>query len=77
MAVIISEAQTRKLIDMPQSVALLDSMFRDRAAGKMRNVPRRRLKGSEKQLNMMAAWHQGSDLICLRPLRSRRRCAGC
>ena len=66
MAVIISEAQTRKLIDMPQSVALLDSMFRDRAAGKMRNVPRRRLKGSEKQLNMMAAWHQGSDLICLR-----------
>jgi ornithine cyclodeaminase len=32
----------------------------------MRSVPRRRLKGSEKQLNMMAAWHQDSDLICLR-----------
>jgi len=51
---------------MPQAVALLDKMFRDRAAGKMRSVPRRRLKGSEKQLNMMAAWHQDMDLICLR-----------
>ncbi len=66
MPVIISEPQTRKLIDMPKAVALLDKMFRDRAAGKMRSVPRRRLKGSEKQLNMMAAWHQDSDLICLR-----------
>ena len=66
MALIISESQTRKLVDMPQAVALLDKMFRDRAAGKMRSVPRRRLKGSEKQLNMMAAWHQDMDLICLR-----------
>ncbi len=66
MALIISEPQTRKLIDMAQAVALLDKMFRDRAAGKMRSVPRRRLKGSQKQLNMMAAWHQDSDLICLR-----------
>jgi ornithine cyclodeaminase/alanine dehydrogenase-like protein (mu-crystallin family) len=66
MALIISEPQTRKLIDMSQAVTLLDRMFRDRAAGKMRSVPRRRLKGSEKQLNMMAAWHQDSDLICLR-----------
>ncbi|MGE5220467.1 MAG: ornithine cyclodeaminase family protein [Chloroflexota bacterium] len=63
---IISEPQTRKLIGMPQAVAQLDKMFRDRAAGKMRSVPRRRLKGSEKQLNMMAAWHQDMDLICLR-----------
>jgi ornithine cyclodeaminase len=66
MAFIISEPQTRKLVDMAQAVALLDKMFRDRAAGKMRSVPRRRLKGSEKQLNMMAAWHQDMDLICLR-----------
>jgi ornithine cyclodeaminase/alanine dehydrogenase-like protein (mu-crystallin family) len=66
MAVIISEAQTRKLIGMAQAVKLLDKMFRDRAAGKMRSVPRRRLKGSEKQLNIMAAWHQDMDLICLR-----------
>jgi ornithine cyclodeaminase/alanine dehydrogenase-like protein (mu-crystallin family) len=66
MALIVSEPQTKKLIDMAQAVAQLDKMFRDRAAGKMRSVPRRRLKGSEKQLNMMAAWHQDSDLICLR-----------
>jgi len=66
MAVIISEPQTRKLIDMSHAVSQVDKMFRDRAAGKMRNVPRRRLKGSDKQLNMMAAWHQDSDLICLR-----------
>ena len=46
MALIISEPQTRKLVDMAQAVALLDKMFRDRAAGKMRSVPRRRLKGS-------------------------------
>jgi len=66
MAIIISEPQTRKLIDMEQAVKAVDKIFRDRAAGKMRNVPRRRLKGSSKQLNMMAAWHQDSDLICLR-----------
>jgi ornithine cyclodeaminase len=66
MAIIISEPQTRKILAMPQAVALLEKMFHDRAAGKMRSVPRRRLKGSEKQLNMMAAWHQDSDLICLR-----------
>jgi ornithine cyclodeaminase len=66
MAVIISEPQTRKLIEMPQAVAAVEKMFRDRAAGKMRSVPRRRLKGSDKQLNMMAAWHRDSDLICLR-----------
>ena len=66
MAVIISEPQTRKLINMSQAVSQVDKIFRDRAAGKMRNVPRRRLKGSDKQLNMMAAWNQDSDLICLR-----------
>lgn len=66
MAIIISEPQTQKLIDMNQAVKSLDKMFRDRANGKMRSVPRRRLKGNEKQLNMMAAWHQDMDLICLR-----------
>jgi ornithine cyclodeaminase len=66
MALIISEPQTRKLIDMPQAVKLLDRIFHDRAAGKMRSLPRRRLRGSDKQLNMMAAWHQDMDLICLR-----------
>lgn len=66
MALIISEPQTRKLLDMTQAVKQLDKMFRDRAAGKVRGVPRRRLKGSEKQLNMMAAWHRDMDLLCLR-----------
>jgi ornithine cyclodeaminase/alanine dehydrogenase-like protein (mu-crystallin family) len=66
MAVIISEPQTRKLIDMPTALKCVDRMFQDRAAGKVRSVPRRRLKGSEKQLNMMAAWHADYDLICLR-----------
>ena len=66
MALIISAEQTRELIDMATAIRLLDRMFRDRAAGKMRNVPRRRLRGSGKQLNMMAAWHENSDLIALR-----------
>ena len=66
MALIISEPQTRKLVDMPQAIKVLDRIFHDRAAGKMRSVPRRRLRASDKQLNMMAAWHQDMDLICLR-----------
>jgi ornithine cyclodeaminase/alanine dehydrogenase-like protein (mu-crystallin family) len=66
MAFIISEAQTRKLTGMSEALEAVDKIFRDRAAGKLRSVPRRRLKGSEKQLNMMAAWHADWDLICLR-----------
>jgi ornithine cyclodeaminase len=66
MALIISESQTRKLIDMPQALKAVDGIFHDRAAGKIRNLPRRRLKGSQKQLNVMAAWQQDWDLICLR-----------
>jgi ornithine cyclodeaminase/alanine dehydrogenase-like protein (mu-crystallin family) len=66
MALIISEPQTRKLIDMPAALTLVDGMFRARAAGKVRSVPRRRLKASQKQLNMMAAWQADWDLICLR-----------
>jgi len=66
MALIISEAQTRKLIDMPSALKAIDKIFHDRAAGKIRNLPRRRLKGSQKQLNVMAAWQEDWDLICLR-----------
>ena len=66
MALIISEAQTRKLMDMRQALKAVDKIFHDRAAGKLRNLPRRRLKGSQKQLNVMAAWQQDWDLICLR-----------
>jgi ornithine cyclodeaminase/alanine dehydrogenase-like protein (mu-crystallin family) len=66
MATIIGEKETRRLIDMPRAVKLVEQIFRDRAAGKMRSVPRRRLKGSEKQLNVMASWHGGADILCLR-----------
>jgi len=66
MALIISEPQTRKIADMPLALKTVEAMFRDRAAGKVRSVPRRRLKSSAKQLNMMAAWQETSDLICLR-----------
>jgi len=51
---------------MPLALKTVEAMFRDRAAGKVRSVPRRRLKSSAKQLNMMAAWQETSDLICLR-----------
>ncbi|HEX9443657.1 MAG TPA: ornithine cyclodeaminase family protein [Candidatus Binatia bacterium] len=66
MASIIGEKETRRLIDMPRAVKAVEQMFRDRAAGKMRSFPRRRLKGSEKQLNVMATWHADADLFCLR-----------
>jgi len=66
MATIIGEKETRKLIDMPQAVKVVEQIFRDRAAGKVRSLPRRRLKGSDKQLNIMASWHAGADLLCLR-----------
>lgn len=66
MASIIGEKETRRLIDMPRAVKALDRMFRDRAAGKMRSLPRRRLKGGEKQLNIMASWHADAKLFCLR-----------
>ncbi len=66
MATIIGESQTRKLIGMPQALALVDKIFQARSAGKVRSLPRRRLKASQKQLNVMAAWQQEGDLICLR-----------
>jgi len=66
MALIIGEKATRKLIDMPQALKLVEKIFRDRAAGKVRNLPRRRLKGSHRQLNMMAAWQADWNLLCLR-----------
>lgn len=66
MALIVSEEQTRRAIDMPRAVTVVEKIFYDRAAGKLRSVPRRRLKSSRKQLNMMAAWHSGWDLLCMR-----------
>jgi ornithine cyclodeaminase len=51
---------------MATAIKVVDEIFRARAAGKTRSLPRRRLKGSQKQLNVMAAWRQDWDLICLR-----------
>lgn len=66
MALIIGEKETRKLIDMPRALKVVEKIFQDRAAGKVRSMPRRRLKGSGKQLNVMAAWQEDWDLLCLR-----------
>jgi len=66
MTLIIGEKETRKLIDMPRALQVVEKIFHDRAAGKLRSLPRRRLKGSEKQLNVMASWQADWDLICLR-----------
>jgi alanine dehydrogenase len=66
MALIISTARTKELIGMPQALASVQAIFHDRAQGKIRSLPRRRLKASQKQLNIMAAWHETWDITCLR-----------
>ena len=66
MALLIGEKETRRLIDMDRALTVVEKIFHDRASGKMRSLARRRLKGSRKQLNVMAAWHAAWDLICLR-----------
>jgi ornithine cyclodeaminase len=66
MTSILSEGQTKRLIDMPMAIQAVEQIFRDRAEGKVRAVPRVRLKGSKTQLNLMAAWQADWDLICLR-----------
>jgi ornithine cyclodeaminase/alanine dehydrogenase-like protein (mu-crystallin family) len=66
MASLIGEQATRELIDMEAAISVVEGIFRDRAAGKMRSHPRRRLKSSAKQLNVMASWQESSDLLCLR-----------
>ncbi|MFQ5903089.1 MAG: ornithine cyclodeaminase family protein [Candidatus Binatia bacterium] len=66
MALIVGEKETRKLIDMPRALKVVEKIFQDRAAGKVRSIPRRRLRGSGTQLNVMAAWQADWDLLCLR-----------
>lgn len=66
MALLISEEQTRKLIDMSQALKVVEQMFRDRALGKVRIIPRQRLRGANRQLNFMAAWQSDSDMFCIR-----------
>src|SRR3989338_9659125 len=66
MALLIGEKETRRLIGMARALTVVEKIFHDRASGKMRSLARSRLKASQKQLNVMAAWHAGWDLICLR-----------
>ena len=63
---VIGEQDTRKLIDMDGALKSVERIFRDRAAGKVRNLPRRRLSSRSRQLNVMAAWQRDRDLVCLR-----------
>ncbi|MFB3109082.1 MAG: hypothetical protein ACE1ZE_06900, partial [Candidatus Binatia bacterium] len=65
MALVISEKETRELIDMKQALNVVEQMFHDRAGGKVRSLPRRRLRSSARQLNIMAAWQADWDLIGL------------
>jgi ornithine cyclodeaminase/alanine dehydrogenase-like protein (mu-crystallin family) len=66
MALLFDEPATRKLIDMKTALERVEAIFRQRAAGATRNLPRRRLQSSSRQLNVMAAWEARSDLLCLR-----------
>ncbi len=66
MALVIGEKETRELIDMEQALKVVEQMFHDRAGGKVRSLPRRRLRSSTRQLNVMAAWQADWDLIALR-----------
>lgn len=66
MTLIVGRAETERLIDMPRALRAVEGIFRDRVEGKVQSLPRRRLKGSQKQLNVMAAYHAGWDLLCLR-----------
>ena len=66
MALVLGEKETRKLIDMTRALKVVEKIFHDRATGKVRSLPRRRLSGRSRQLNVMAAWHSDWDLICLR-----------
>ena len=66
MALIIDEKTTKKLIDMPRALTMVEKVLRDRAAGKVRRLPRNRLSGNGRSLNIMSAWHANWDLFCMR-----------
>jgi alanine dehydrogenase len=66
MAMIVGTEVTRKLIDMPQALKVVEDFFRARAEGRAQGLPRRRLRGTGRQLNMMAAFHAGWQQFCLR-----------
>lgn len=66
MTLIIDEKATKKLIDMPRALAVVEKVLRDRAAGKVRRLPRSRLRGNGRSLNVMSSWHAKWDLFCMR-----------
>jgi ornithine cyclodeaminase/alanine dehydrogenase-like protein (mu-crystallin family) len=66
MTFIVDEKTTRKMIDMPRALTVVENVFRDHAAGKVRRIFRQRLKGKQKGLNIMASWHADWDLFCMR-----------
>ncbi len=66
MALVIGEKETRELIQMSQALTVVEKMFKDRAEGKVRSLPRRRLRSGSRQLNVMAAWQADWDLVALR-----------
>lgn len=66
MTLIVSEQATKKLIDMPRALTVVEKVLRDSAADKVRRLSRYRLRGNRKGLNIMAAWHADWDLFCMR-----------
>ena len=66
MALIIDAESTKKLIDMPRALKAVETVFRARARGQVTSLPRRRLRGDKRQLNLMAAWHSGWRQFALR-----------
>jgi alanine dehydrogenase len=66
MTLLIDEKTTRRLIDMRRALTVVEKVFRDHAAGKVRRMFRQRLRGKQKGLNIMAAWHADWDLFCMR-----------
>lgn len=66
MTLIIDEKATKKLIDMPRALAVVERVLCDRAAGKVRRLARSRLRGKGRSLNIMSGWHTKWDLFCMR-----------
>jgi ornithine cyclodeaminase/alanine dehydrogenase-like protein (mu-crystallin family) len=66
MGLIIDTESTRKLIDMARALKAVEDIFHARARGQVTALPRRRLKGEQRQLNIMAAWHGGWRQFALR-----------
>jgi ornithine cyclodeaminase/alanine dehydrogenase-like protein (mu-crystallin family) len=66
MTFIIDEKTTRKLIDMPRALTVVEKVFHDNGRGKVRRLFRQRLRGRQKGLNIMAAWHADWDMFCMR-----------